>query len=77
MAAEPGREIVKAQTASGGDGLPCANTQRFIGLCAEPAVAAVDRQVRLPQRTLLDRSFVVMAPAVELSVEAQREAAAA
>ena len=64
---EPGRAIVKAQLAAGEDGLPWANPQRFIDLCAARATADFDRRVRVMRRTFFDRSFIDVASAVERS----------
>ncbi len=67
VAVEPGRAIVKAQLATGEDGLPWANPQRFIDLCAAHAIADFDRRVRGKRRTFFDRSFIDVASAVERS----------
>ena len=64
---EPGRAIVKAQLAAGEDGLPWANPQRFIDLCAARSIADFDRRVRLQRRAFFDRSFIDVAAAVERS----------
>ena len=64
---EPGRAIVKAQLAAGEDGLPWANTQRFIDLCAARAIADHERRVCGKRRTFFDRSFIDVASAVERS----------
>lgn len=62
---EPGRQIVKDELERGGDGLPWANAQRFINLCAEQSIRDFDRQAALPCRTFFDRSFIDVASAVE------------
>ena len=67
VAAEPGRRIVKEQLEQGGDGLPWANTQRFIDLCAERAIQDFDRHAPLNRRTFFDRGFIDVASAVELT----------
>ena len=67
VAVEPGRAIVKAQLAAGEDGLPWANPQRFIDICAAYAIADLDRRVRGKRRTFFDRSFIDVASAVERS----------
>ena len=64
---EPGRAIVKAQLAAGEDGLPWANTQRFIDLCAARALADFDRRARLKRRAFFDRGLIDVAAAVERS----------
>ena len=67
VAVEPGRAIVKSQLAAGEDGLPWANAQRFIDLCAARAIADFDRRVRGRRRAFFDRSFIDVASAVERS----------
>lgn len=67
VSTEPGRQIVKEELARGGDGLPWANRQRFIDLCAEKAIAEYDRHAALGRRTFFDRSFIDVASAVELT----------
>ncbi|HEY6572565.1 MAG TPA: AAA family ATPase [Candidatus Eisenbacteria bacterium] len=67
VAMEPGREIVKDELQRGGDGLPWANTQRFIDLCAERTIRDFDRLAAGGRRAFFDRSFIDVASAVELS----------
>ncbi len=64
---EPGRQIVKEQVERCGDGLPWENRQRFIDLCAERAIRDFDRHVHAARRTFLDRSFIDVASAVQLT----------
>ena len=64
---EPGRQIVKDEVERGGDGLPWANQQRFIDLCAEMAIRDFDRNARLDRRVFFDRSFVDVMSAVQLT----------
>lgn len=64
---EPGRQIVKEQLEQGGDGLPWANRQRFIDLCAERTIRDFDRHVHVARRTFFDRSFIDVASAVKLT----------
>lgn len=67
VATEPGREVVKEEIRRGGDGLPWANRQRFIDLCAERTIRDFDRHAQLGRRTFFDRSFVDVASAVTLT----------
>jgi predicted ATPase len=67
VATEPGRQIVREELERGGDGLPWANRQRFIDLCAERAIGDFDRHAALGRRTFFDRSFIDVASAVELT----------
>jgi predicted ATPase len=62
---EPGREIVRRELAEGGDGLPWANTQRFIDLCAARAVRDYDQHVETDRRTFFDRGIVDIVSAAE------------
>jgi len=64
---EPGRQIVRQELQQGGDGLPWANRQRFIDLCAEKAIGDYDRHAALGRRTFFDRGFIDVASAVELT----------
>jgi predicted ATPase len=64
VATEPGRQIVKDELARGGDGLPWANKQRFIDLCAERTIRDFDAHARTGRRTFFDRSFIDVASAV-------------
>lgn len=67
VAVEPGREIVKEKLQRGGDGLPWANAQRFIDLCAERTIREFDRLEAEGRRAFFDRSFIDVASAVKLS----------
>jgi predicted ATPase len=67
VSAEPGRQIVREETQRGGDGLPWANKQRFIDLCAERAIHDFHRHAPLGHRTFFDRSFVDVMSAVTLT----------
>lgn len=62
---EPGREIVKEQLRSGGDGLPWLNTQRFVDLCAERTIRDFESATGQVERTFFDRSFIDVATASE------------
>ena len=64
VAPEPGRQIVKDELARGGDGLPWANQQRFIDLCAERTIRDFDAHAGTGRRAFFDRSFVDVASAV-------------
>jgi predicted ATPase len=64
---EPGRRIVRAELERGGDGLPWANAERFMSLCAATAIADFDRSARDGRRTFFDRGFVDVASAVVLT----------
>ena len=55
---EPGRQVVKAQLAIGGDGLPWANVERFIALCVELAVEKWDEAQRRGGVSFFDRGIV-------------------
>jgi predicted ATPase len=67
VAVEPGREIVKEELRAGRDGLPWANRQRFIDLCAQRTIRDFYRHVGTGRRTFFDRSFIDVASAVELT----------
>ena len=60
---EPGRRIVKAERARGGDGVPWRNLTRFMDLTLDCAVADFDRTARSGV-TLFDRSIVDTASAM-------------
>lgn len=62
---EPGRRIVREQLATGGDGLPWSNPQRFAELCAARALRDFDRHAPTGRRTFFDRGLVDVASAVE------------
>lgn len=61
---EPGRRVVREQLAVGGDGLPWANPQRFMELCAETAIRDFDHMVAQRHRAFFDRSLLDVACAV-------------
>jgi predicted ATPase len=67
VAREPGRQIVNDELARGGDGLPWANKQRFIDLCADQTIRDFDTHARTGRRTFFDRSFIDVASAVALT----------
>ena len=56
---EPGRQVVKAELARGGDGLPWADAGKFLALCIECAVAQVEEAMHGGSRhAFFDRSLV-------------------
>jgi predicted ATPase len=62
--AEPGRDIVKAELASGGDALPWTNPQRF----AESCIALAIEHIKASQsetRAFFDRSLIDAVSALE------------
>lgn len=61
---EPGRVIVREELASGGEGVPWIDLQRFVDLCSQRAIRDYDRCASLPQRTFFDRSFIEFSAAV-------------
>lgn len=65
VAPEPGREVVREETAAGGRGLPWIDLARFCALCAEKAAAAHEAALRRGGATLFDRSLVDAAAALE------------
>jgi predicted ATPase len=65
VVSEPGRQIVRDQIRSGGDGLPWANLQRFVDLCTTRAIDDFNRHESSPRRTFFDRGFIDIATAVE------------
>lgn len=62
---EPGRQIVREQIEIGGDGLPWADRQRFVELCAARAMSDYDRHLHVRNRIFFDRSLIDIASAVE------------
>ena len=64
---EPGRQIVKEQIDTGGDGLPWENLQNFIDLCASKAIGDFDRHAEVDHPVFFDRSFMDVVSAVELT----------
>lgn len=64
-APEPGREVVREETARGGDGLPWANLTRFAELCVARAVLDHEAALARPCATLFDRSILDAVAALE------------
>jgi predicted ATPase len=59
---EPGRRVVKAEVARGGDALPWVNAQRFMDLALDMAIA--DHAAAGPGITVFDRSVIDTAAAM-------------
>lgn len=55
---EPGRQIVREQLASGGDGLPWENPLRFVELCAARSLHFYDTAASQEKPTFFDRSLL-------------------
>lgn len=64
-APEPGREVVRAETAAGGDGLPWADLGRFCALCVARAAADHAAATARGGVTLFDRSALDAVAALE------------
>ena len=62
--AEPGREVVKAELASGGDALPWINPQRFAERCIALAIEHIKTSETEP-RAFFDRSLIDAVSALE------------
>lgn len=55
---EPGRQVVKAQLAIGGDGVPWGDAGKFIGLCVALAMRQRDEAARVGGVSFFDRGIV-------------------
>ena len=55
---EPGRQVVKAELAAGGDGVPWGDVGKFIALCVGLAVRQWDEAARTGGVSLFDRGIV-------------------
>jgi predicted ATPase len=55
---EPGRQVVKAELANGGDGLPWMDVGRFIDLCVALAVRQWEEAARAGSLAFFDRGIV-------------------
>lgn len=62
--AEPGRDIVKAEMASGGDALPWTNPQNFLERCIALAIDHINASQSEP-RAFFDRSLIDAVSALE------------
>jgi predicted ATPase len=63
---EPGRQVVKEQLASGGDGLPWVNAGKFTELCIERALAQHTSAEKSQALAFFDRSLVDALNALEV-----------
>lgn len=62
---EPGRHVVRAERARGGDGLPWVNVQRFADLCIAHGLAQLAEAVAGEGPAFFDRSLVDAVSALE------------